>query len=82
MYHPEAVVNRFKAISRAAALPEIRFHDIRYSYATAALQAGIPVKTVSSRLGHASNRITLDTYAHVMPGQRDRRKTQRRRSLP
>jgi integrase len=31
------------------------------------LQAGIPVKIVSERLGHASARLTLDTYTHVLP---------------
>jgi integrase len=43
-------------------LRPIRLHDIRHSYATAALAAGIPAKIVSERLGHANVQITLDTY--------------------
>ena len=52
---------------RRAGLPVIRLHDIRPSYATAALSAGIPAKVVSERLGHANVSITLDTYSHVLP---------------
>ena len=54
--------------ARAAGLPPIRLHDVRHSYATAALAAGIPAKVVSERLGHANIAITLDTYSHVIPG--------------
>ena len=50
-----------------AKLPKIRLHDLRHSYATAALSAGIAAKVVSERLGHASVAITLDTYSHVHP---------------
>jgi integrase len=49
-------------------LPTIRLHDVRHSYATAALAAGIPAEIVSERLGHANVQITLDTYSHVIPG--------------
>lgn len=49
-------------------LPVIRLHDVRHSYATAALAAGIPAKIVSERLGHANVQITLDTYSPVIPG--------------
>jgi hypothetical protein len=50
------------------ACPKIRLHDVRHSYATAALAAGIPAKVVSERLGHANIAITMDTYSHVLPG--------------
>jgi len=54
------------------ALPEIRLHDLRHTHATLLLAKGVPVKVVSERLGHASPTITLQVYAHVMPGnQRD-----------
>jgi Phage integrase family len=56
-----------------AARPEgwsaaIRLHDVRHSYASAALAAGVPAKVVSERLGHATIAITMDTYSHVLPG--------------
>jgi integrase len=50
-----------------AKVPRIRFHDMRHSHATLLLSAGENVKVVSERLGHASIKITLDTYAHVLP---------------
>jgi integrase len=54
--------------TRAAGLPRIRLHDVRHSYATAALAAGVPPKVISQRLGHATIAITMDTYSHVIPG--------------
>ncbi|MFY9586736.1 MAG: tyrosine-type recombinase/integrase, partial [Actinomycetota bacterium] len=54
------------------ALPRIRLHDVRHSVATALLCAGVPVKVVSERLGHASTAFTMDVYASVLPDmQRD-----------
>lgn len=61
----------FARHARAAGLPPIRLHDLRHSYATAALAAGIPAKIVSERLGHASIAITLDTYSHVLPNMQE-----------
>jgi integrase len=51
----------------AAEVPRIRFHDMRHTHATLLLAAGENVKVVSERLGHASIKVTLDTYAHVLP---------------
>jgi integrase len=66
--HPQRFSSWFEQHTRAAGLPRIRLHDVRHSYATAALAAGIPAKVVSERLGHASIAITMDTYSHVLPG--------------
>ena len=66
-YRPEWLSREFERASRLAGLPRIRLHDVRHSYATAALAAGIPAKVVSERLGHAQVSITLDTYSHVLP---------------
>lgn len=49
-------------------VPVIRLHDLRHTHATILLAAGVPVKVVSERLGHASVSITLNIYAHVLPG--------------
>ena len=59
------VYNNFKRCAEAAGIPETRFHDLRHTYATLALQQGIDVKTVSSNLGHATVAFTLDVYGHV-----------------
>ena len=48
-------------------LPKIRFHDLRHTHATLALQAGIHPKIMSERLGHTSTAFTLDIYSHAVP---------------
>ena len=52
-------------VLKRAGLPRVRFHDLRHTFATLALQNGVDVKTVSGMLGHYSAGFTLDTYAHV-----------------
>jgi transposase-like protein len=42
--------------------------DMRHSYATAALKAGVQLKIVSARLGHASETVTASVYQHALPG--------------
>ena len=65
MYHPDSVVNLHKKILKDAGLEHIRFHDLRHTFATLALQNGVDVKTVSSMLGHYDAGFTLRTYTHV-----------------
>jgi integrase len=43
----------------------LRLHDLRHSYASAALAAGEHPKVVQERLVHSSTKITLDIYSHV-----------------
>lgn len=64
---PDAVSHRFSALVRRLGLPTIRLHDPRHTHATLALQAAINPKVVQERLGHASVKVTLDTYTHVLP---------------
>ena len=66
--NPEAFSNLFVDLAMRAGLPPIRLHDLRHSYATAALASGVPVKVVSQRVGHADVGVTLKVYAHVLPG--------------
>ena len=65
MYHPDSVVNLHKKILKDAGLEHIRFHDLRHTFATLALQNGVDVKTVSSMLGHYDVGFTLRTYTHA-----------------
>lgn len=70
MIDPELVTKWFRQHCRSAGLRRIRLHDLRHTYATAALQHATgwhEVKVISQRLGHASVGITLDTYSHVLP---------------
>jgi integrase len=45
-----------------------KLHQLRHSHASHLLSAGVNIKAVSARLGHASAALTLSTYAHLLPG--------------
>jgi integrase len=66
--HPHAISQAFERIARRAGLPVIRLHDLRHTHGTLLIKAGVPVKVVSERLGHATPAFTIDTYQHVLPG--------------
>jgi integrase len=66
---PSSVGQAFGRLVASAGVPRIRLHDLRHTHASHLLMAGVNVKVVSERLGHASVSFTLDTYGHVMPGQ-------------
>lgn len=66
--YPFAKATVYRAFKRAAAdigRPDARFHDLRHSYAVAAIRAGDDIKTVQETLGHATASFTLDVYGHV-----------------
>ena len=50
-----------------AALREIGFRDLRHSFASLAIAAGMDPKALQRAMGHGSIRITLDVYAHLLP---------------
>jgi integrase len=64
--HPDRIRQRFDRPAAAAGLSRITFHDLRHSYATGALKAGVSPKIVSERIGHADVGFFLQTYAHVL----------------
>jgi len=47
----------------------IRFHDLRHTYATLRIAKGDNIVDVSKQLGHSRVSMTLDKYAHWMPGE-------------
>ena len=49
----------------AAGTPALRFHDLRHTAGSLMLEAGVPLKVVSARLGHANINITADIYLHL-----------------
>ena len=62
---PSAAYERTKALLKQAGLPDLRFHDLRHTFATHALASGVDVKTLSGILGHTRAAFTLDTYTHT-----------------
>lgn len=59
------LVKAFKSVVASIGLPDMRFHDLRHSYAVAAIRSGDDIKTVQGNLGHATAAFTLDVYGHV-----------------
>jgi integrase len=71
-FHPERFSREFdrkqatyNRLHPLAPLPRLRLHDLRHTWATLALVAGVHPKVVAERLGHSSTNVTLNTYSHV-----------------
>lgn len=62
---PQAVYRDFKKVVTDIGCPDTRFHDLRHTYAVAAIKSGDDIKTVQDNLGHATAAFTLDVYGHV-----------------
>jgi integrase len=58
-------------LERAKIKGAVRLYDLRHSHATALLAAGVHPKVAAERLGHATTRLTLDTYTHVVEGMQE-----------
>jgi integrase len=63
--YPDTLTHDLRKTLRALNFPPISFHDLRHTHATLLLESGVPLVTVSTRLGHSSIRLTADVYAHV-----------------
>lgn len=64
--NPNYLSHHFRDFLASHGFRKIRFHDLRHTYATLMLKADVPLKVVSSILGHSSITITADLYTHVM----------------
>jgi integrase len=58
----------FQKCLEKAGLRQIRFHDLRHTFASLLLQNGEPLTYVKDQLGHASIKMTVDVYGHLVPG--------------
>lgn len=65
-YDVRSYRRRFKRLLERAGLPDIRFHALRHTFSSRALEVGMDYKTLSEILGHSSAAITLDIYAHAL----------------
>ena len=63
-YLPDSVSHAWKKLAKAVGLDSMRLHDARHIQASLLLYAGVPVKDVQARLGHASYSTTMDIYGH------------------
>ncbi len=65
------VKRSFKPLMGRTRLPQIRFHDLRHTFATLLLSRGTHPKVVQEMLGHADISQTIDTYSHVLPDMQE-----------
>lgn len=66
-WRPDSVSRRFTWVRERVGLPHVRLHDLRHYVATRLIAAGVDLRTVATRLGHASPTTTLNTYSHFVP---------------
>lgn len=65
---PDNMVKRyFKPCLEKAGVKNIRFHDLRHTYASLMIAKKIPIKFIQQQMGHSSIQVTLDKYGHLMP---------------
>ncbi len=63
--NPTALYHRFQVILKRANCKRVRFHDLRHTFATMALENGMDIKTLSAMIGHVSAETTLNIYSHI-----------------
>ena len=69
--HPDYFSQTFDRTVKRLGLPKIRLHDLRHTHATLGLAAGVPIKVMSDRLGHATTAFTMDVYMHAIPANEE-----------
>ena len=70
IWKPDTFSSDFAKLARRLNV-KVRFHDLRHSHASQLLKQGAPIKVVSERLGHSTPTITMNIYAHVLPGMQE-----------
>jgi integrase len=64
---PDGISGRFKTLARKIGMPQLRFHDLRHTWASWVAAAGIEPKILQEWAGHAVVSFTLDTYVQALP---------------
>jgi integrase len=70
-WRPSNFKRDFEAFVRKNGFEGLTFHMLRHTHASHLIRVGADIRTVASRLGHATPRLTLDTYGHLLPGAQE-----------
>ena len=63
---PETLAHKWRDAQRKAAIAEpYRLHDLRHTYATRLVLAGVNIRVLQYAIGHASYQLTMQTYTHI-----------------
>ena len=62
---PDSVLHMLQRVLKRAALPRIRFHDLRHTCASMLLSEGYGLKDVQEWLGHSDIKMTANIYGHL-----------------
>ncbi|MBM3120189.1 MAG: site-specific integrase [Chloroflexi bacterium] len=65
---PGVLSHNFARMTKKAGLENVRFHDLRHTFASLMLLRGAKPKVISEALGHASVAFTMDVYSHIIEG--------------
>ena len=68
---PCVLTHAFSRMARQIGLNDLRFHDLRHTFASLMLLRGAKPKVINEALGHASVAFTMDTYSHIIEGMQE-----------
>ena len=68
---PGALTHNFARIAKRTGLENVRFHDLRHTFASLMLLRGAKPKVISEALGHSSVAFTMDVYSHIISGMQE-----------
>lgn len=65
--HPDNMTKRyFKPCLKAFNIENVRFHDLRHTFASLLISENVSIKYIQTQMGHASCQTTLDIYSHIL----------------
>jgi integrase len=68
---PGVLTHNFARIAKQVGLENVRFHDLRHTFASLMFLRGAKPKVISEALGHSSVAFTMDTYSHIIEGMQE-----------
>ena len=70
-FDPSLLSHEFTRFTKKTGLENVRFHDLRHTFASLMLLRGAKPKVISEALGHASVAFTMDVYSHIIEGMQE-----------